>query len=205
MIGSFLFALGSVPGYASLVPTSVVGVTYFVGSIFFTSAGFLQLMQSIGPVVAATEAGRARVVAALRDADFWASAIQSTGTIWFNINTYNAMQEGLTTREQNLRIWTPDFFGSICFLVASWLAVTVVCHKPWCVERDNAEWWMAGLNLLGSAFFMISAIAAFVVPDTGDLLDASLANSNTMLGALCFFWAAWIDVTRPRAVVEVAE
>ncbi len=49
--------------------------------------------------------------------------------------------------------------------------------------------------MVGSIFFMISALAAFVVPDTGDLLDAALANSGTLLGALCFFWAARLLIT----------
>ena len=117
MIGSFFFALGSVPGYASLVPASVVGITFFVGSIFFTSAAFLQLVQSTDPI------------------DWWASAIQLAGTIWFNINTFDAMQTGLDTHQQNLRIFTPDFIGSVCFLVASYLAVWAVCSGPWCVTR----------------------------------------------------------------------
>jgi hypothetical protein len=54
---------------------------------------------------------------------------------------------------------------------------------------------VAGLNLLGSIFFMAAAVAAFVVPDTDDLLDASLANSGTFLGAICFLVAARIEIT----------
>lgn len=178
MVGSFCFALGSVPGYASLVPTSVVGVTFFVGSVFFTSAAFLQLVQSRDPV------------------DWWASAIQFAGTIWFNINTYDAMQTGLSTQQQNLRIWTPDFIGSICFLLSSYLAVWAVCNGPWCFARNDSDWWTSVVNLGGSVFFMLAALAAFVLPSTGDLLDASLANSGTFLGALCFFWAARLQITQ---------
>ena len=50
---------------------------------------------------------------------------------------------------------------------------------------------MAFVNLVGSIAFGFAAIAAYVVPDTGDLLDASLANSMTLIGAVCFFVAAW--------------
>jgi hypothetical protein len=178
MIGSFCFALGSIPGYASLVPAAAVGATFFIGSIFFTSAAFLQLLQSHDPV------------------DWWASSIQLVGTVWFNINTFDAMQTGFDTQQQNLRIWTPDFLGSICFLVASYLAVWAVCSGPWCWERDESDWWIVQANLLGSVFFMLAALAAFVLPSTGDLLDASLANSGTFLGAVCFFWAARLQITR---------
>lgn len=178
MVGSFCFALGSIPGYASLVSAAVVGTTFFVGSIFFTSAAFLQLLQSRDPM------------------DWWASAIQLVGTVWFNINTFDAMQAGFDTQQQNLRIWTPDMLGSVCFLVASYLAVWAVCSGPWCWDRDESDWWIVQANLLGSVFFMLAALAAFALPSTGDLLDASLANSGTFLGAVCFFWAARLQITR---------
>ena len=58
------------------------------------------------------------------------------------------------------------------------------------MQRASTDWWIATINMVGSIFFMASALAAFVLPDTGDLLDASLANTGTFLGALCFFWAA---------------
>ncbi len=43
--GSALFALGSVPAYLNAVGETADSVTYFVGSIFFTSASFAQLLQ----------------------------------------------------------------------------------------------------------------------------------------------------------------
>ena len=46
---------------------------------------------------------------------------------------------------------------------------------------------MAAINLAGCFFFAISAVAAYVVPDTGSVLDLAAANWNTALGALCFF------------------
>jgi len=157
------------------VPSNVAGLTFFIGSIFFTSAGFCQLLQSRGAL------------------DITASAVQFAGTLWFNLNTFDAMQDIWSTpHQQNLAIWTPDFVGSICFLVASELAVIVVCKKPWCVMRDASLWWVNMINLLGSVFFMISAIAAFVVPSTDELLDASIANSGTFLGAVCFLAGAYL-------------
>jgi hypothetical protein len=139
MVGSFCFALGSVPGFASVVPTAVVGMVFFIGSIFFTSAAFLQLLQS------------------RRGVDWAASMIQLAGTVWFNLNTFDAMQSGLSVRQENLRIWTPDFIGSVCFLVSSWIAVAGVCRRPWCVQRGRSEWWISAVNLLGSIFFMLAA------------------------------------------------
>ena len=49
-IGSACFILGATPGYASLVGTDADGVTYFVGSLFFTTAAWLQVLVSTGAV-----------------------------------------------------------------------------------------------------------------------------------------------------------
>jgi|SRR5271165_695696 len=46
-IGSLLFALGSVPGYASAVGDLWDTVTYFAGSVFFTSASFLSYREAV--------------------------------------------------------------------------------------------------------------------------------------------------------------
>jgi hypothetical protein len=55
----------------------------------------------------------------------------------------------------------------------------------------------ATLNLVGSIAFGISAIAAYVVPDTNELVNAALATSMTLVGALCFLWSALILVKPP--------
>lgn len=47
-------------------------------------------------------------------------------------------------------------------------------------------WRIAMLNMVGSVFFGISAIASLIDPSTGDVLDADLTNSTTFLGAVCF-------------------
>ena len=51
MVGSACFVAGSVPAYVNAVGGWVDGVTYFVGSIFFTSASYAQLVQSQSPAM----------------------------------------------------------------------------------------------------------------------------------------------------------
>ena len=46
-VGSFCFALGSFPPYANVVGAMADNVTYFVGSLFFTTAAFLQYCQVV--------------------------------------------------------------------------------------------------------------------------------------------------------------
>ena len=54
--GSALFALGSVPAYLNAVGETADSVTYFVGSIFFTSASFAQLLQAQTPAMTEVDA-----------------------------------------------------------------------------------------------------------------------------------------------------
>ena len=191
MIGSACFAGAAAPGLSSAAPASVLGAVFFAGSLFFTSAAYLQYVQSINAAGPAGGPPHRRLLAWQPGRiDWWACGIQLAGTVWFNINTFSALRVGLTTRQQNLRIWTPDMIGSACFLVASWLAQAEVCHGRWCVRRGDVSWSGAAINLLGSVFFGLAALAAFVRPATGDLLSASIANGGTFLGALCFFWGA---------------
>ena len=51
IIGSALFVLGSVPAYLNAVGETADSVTYFVGSLFFTSASFAQLVQAQTPAM----------------------------------------------------------------------------------------------------------------------------------------------------------
>ena len=52
------------------------------------------------------------------------------------------------------------------------------------------EWKIAFVNLLGCILFGVSAVAGFIVPDTGDVLDLAVANVTTSWGALCFLVGA---------------
>jgi predicted small integral membrane protein len=174
MVGSACFAVASLPG-ASSVSDKVVGVVYFVGSIFFTTAAFEQLRVARGT-----------------GNEVRAAVVQFAGTISFNVTTFFGMYHHFTAHRSNLLVWSPDAVGSVCFLVSSVLAELAVLHAVLLVRRS------ATLNLIGSVAFGISAVAGYVVPDTNELLNASLATSMTLVGALCFLWAARILVKPPR-------
>ena len=128
-IGSACFAVASIPMLAAVVPDDVIGTTYFVGSLFFTTASVL-VSATTWRDIAARARSSLTVRAVLESVDWWAAMIQVAGTLWFNVSTYNAMLDGLTTQEQNLRVWTPDFLGSVGFLVSSYLSWWSFCHRP---------------------------------------------------------------------------
>lgn len=183
IIGSTCFALGSFPLFYNNTSALVVGITFFVGSIFFTSAGVTQLQDVTGGW---------RDWVQPQDKVWWATVVQFVGMLFFNVNTFRAAFGDVASDEVNRLIWAPDFFGSIAFLVASHLAWLAVCGRLWCVRRTSADWWMAALNYLGSIFFMLSALGAFTLDTTGDLVNITWVNAGTFFGAVCFLIGAYL-------------
>jgi hypothetical protein len=52
IVGSTLFGLGAVPYYSEAVGLRATAVTFFLGSLFFTSAAFLQYRESVDDLAA---------------------------------------------------------------------------------------------------------------------------------------------------------
>ena len=188
-LGSTCFLIGPFPGYVQLVGDSADAVTFFVGSILFTAGGALQTWLA-WPGRRMPGGGRAAWYAAL---------VQSAGTVFFNVTTYRAMHVALTSPEYNKLVWRPDWRGSICFLVSGVIAYRASRRRGWLPERGGPGWWQPAVNLLGCIFFGISAVAGYLVPSTGSMLDQAAANWNTSLGAACFLACALDTLHTDRA------
>lgn len=189
-IGSLCFAIGALPGYLDLVGARADNVTFFVGSLFFTGAAFIQLRLS----------GRWRRGAWKSRADWddwWAAAVQLVGTLCFNVSTGAALWTHLSPEDARHHVWRPDAFGSVCFLVASGLAVAATTHRDRLWDPEVRTWWSTWLNLAGSIAFGVSAVAAYVVPSSGEALNVEAVNAGTFVGALCFLAGALL-VRPPR-------
>jgi hypothetical protein len=175
-LGSTCFLIGPFPGYAQLVGASADAATFFVGSILFTAGGALQTWIAF-PERYSDDAGRAA----------WrAATIQSAGTLFFNVTTYQALHTSLSNSHYDRLVWRPDAFGSICFLISGVIAYRASARHGWLPARGHPGWWEPATNLLGCIFFGISAVAGYLVPSTGSLLNLAWANWNTALGAACF-------------------
>jgi hypothetical protein len=190
-VGSLLFAVGSVPGYVNAVGVRWDSVTYFIGSLFFTSAAFLTYREAVDAGPEARGPGHRRFfVFQPRRIDWWATAVQLVGTLYFNVSTGVAMGTNLTAQTAHQHVWRPDAVGSVCFLVASGLAWFEVCHG-WIAWRPRSwGWWISLANLVGSIAFGVSAVAGYISPVTGQLRNAERANLGTLVGAVCFFIGA---------------
>jgi hypothetical protein len=185
-LGSACFFIGPFPGFIELVGAGADGVVFFVGSVFFTFAAGLELRE--GTVRRGRRWGR--------DPSWWSAAVQFAGTLLFNISTFDAMLDSLSTQQENRLIWAPDVFGSACFLVSGALAYRVAAGPSLRPARRDRDWTTAAVNLLGCVLFGVSAAASYVVPSTGSMLDLAAANWGTALGALCFFIGALLILPR---------
>ena len=147
-LGSTCFLIGPFPGYVQLVGESADAITFFVGSILFTLGGALQSWLA-WPEWRSPGGGRAA---------WWAAIVQSAGTLFFNVTTYQAMHTALTSSEYDRLVWRPDWRGSICFLVSGTIAYVASPRRGrhgWRPVRGEAGWWQPVVNLLGCVFFGI--------------------------------------------------
>jgi hypothetical protein len=132
-IGSVGFALGATPFYASAVGPAPDAVTFSISSIFFTTASFLQLVQSQSPAMAATGTTRDDEPQRMRfrgwhphDKGWLGAATQFPGTLFFNGTTFWAITIAVSNSQYDGVVWRPDFHGSILFLVSSFLGILAV-------------------------------------------------------------------------------
>ena len=217
MAGSACFVLGSVPAYLSAVGGPVDGITYFVGSLFFTAASYAQLVQVQTPGMTPAAGRSLHTPITLRfwnwlprDRNWLAAMTQFPGTLFFNVSTLFALATNATVAVKDRHVWRPDIFGSTLFLIASVFGILAVGHFL-SVQPRSIPWRIAWLNMIGSILFMASAIVSFIVPDTGELVNVRISIVGTLLGAVCFFigaallfpaWTSAVAAVEPAALPD---
>jgi len=191
IIGSLLVLLPQAVVFFNLTPNQVNAV-FFAGSIPFTTAAYLQLLQAAN-AGDFTEKGRERPEHLLlfgwrpHDIGWQSCAYQFIGTILFNFNTFDAMLPGLSWFQEDLAIWIPNFVGSVLFLLSGYLGFVETVHAYWAWRPKSLAWWITAWNLFGCVGFMISAVLAFVPPKQLIAVAPTLAVIFTLLGAIGFF------------------
>jgi hypothetical protein len=187
-VGSTGFLVGPFPGYLALVGSVGDALTFFVASLLFTTGGALQVSLAM-PDRRVAGAGRAA---------WWAATVQFAGTLFFNVTTFRALHTSLSSSSYDQLVWRPDAFGSICFLVSGVVAYGASQRRGWWPARGDEGWWQPGVNLLGCVFFGIAAVAGYVVPSSGSMMDVAAANWTTAAGAACFLACAVPGLTGGR-------
>jgi hypothetical protein len=209
-IGSTCFAVAAVPSLAGAVGTRTDNLIYFVGSLFFTTAGLLLYAQVVGVDAPGVGGGTARARRLLvfqpGRIDWLAAVVQSVGTVLFNVSTGHALTQAYSTSTAaNHGVWRPDALGSVCFLVSSYLSWTEVCHGAARWRPGDLSWWITVGNLVGSVAFGVSAVASKVL-SSGALRSAPWTTLGTFVGGLCFLGASILllpERTAARATAPV--
>ena len=171
--------------------------TFFIGALFFTLAAFIQLALSgrTPPRRGSNRADRA---------DWWGvgGAVRrhpvlqhehERGARRPSVNTDTLVGSGWRTRRPRVRS------ASSSPVPSRWSATT---DARGCGTRSARSWRCTWLNMVGSVFFGLSAIGAYVLPATADFVSLLWANLGTFLGALCFLVAALLS--RPRHPADAA-
>jgi hypothetical protein len=181
VIGSTFFAVGTAPGFSAATGAGAANLLCFVGSWFFTSAAWLQLVRS-GPE---------------GSAEWLSAATQFGGTILFNVSTGAAVWAHAVMAERRL-VWAPDATGSLAFLVSAVFGIVAVTVSVGRWVPASRDWQAQWVNMIGCIAFGASAVGAFVYR-TGSTADEALANLGTFLGALCFLAAALLVLPRRQS------
>ncbi|MEU0396424.1 hypothetical protein ABZ208_27245 [Streptomyces sp. NPDC006208] len=190
-LGGSLFALGAAYALTSSSPTAGVSI-YFAGGLFFNTGGYASLLQSVNAPRRRSGSDTLEPVPwrwwsyePMR-IDWLGTFLLFAGTLVFGINLLDSFLEGLTSRQTNRLVWAPDVIGCVLFLISGQLALAEVSHGLASLRVHDLGWWIVAVNQLGSALFMVAALADFTVPGTGNLVSAAVADWGTLTGALCF-------------------
>ncbi|WP_405014838.1 hypothetical protein [Kitasatospora sp. NBC_01539] len=192
VLGGALFAAGAwVAQFGSGDPTESAWI-YFAGGLCFNTGGYVSLLQVVN--APRHDVGRGTLVTRRwrwwsyepARLDWLSVAVLFAGTLVFAVDLLDSFLRGLDSQQVNRLIWAPDIVGCVLFLVSGHLAFLELCHGRRCVHPRSLAWWIVAVNQLGSALFMVSAIAAFTRPGTGSVVDTGVANWGTLVGALCF-------------------
>lgn len=199
MVGSACFTVAAFQaawpgsGFGSLRTTFAQNLTFFIGSWFFTAAAGLQWLQCIRADLSCCHLPRGRrrwFDWRPRDCGYMACCTQFAGTLLFNLNTGDPLFLRGGWLAEDAAVWTPNFLGSILFLVSSVFGCIEAGQKFWALEPRNFSWWIAEINLLGSVFFQASAFLSITLWFALPGWTAFAASLATALGGICFFLAA---------------
>lgn len=181
-IGSALFGLGAVPSYATVAGAHLDALTYFTGSLFFTSAAFLQYREAVDaalPKVTSPPAPPVQPASTPRHPGQPASTPRHPGQPGPPASTLRQSHPATQSLRKRFFVFRPSeigwlgtvvqLAGTIAFNVSTAAAIVAV---PGTAQEQHHVWRP---DVIGSACFLVaSALAWFEA---------------------CHGWAAW----RPRS------
>jgi hypothetical protein len=202
VLGSFHFTLGpvfSISGWG--LAGHARALWYFVGSVFFTLASYLQYLEAVnaplGPEYFAKDptanpsGSRWRWVGFFpKHVAFWASFPQFIGTLCFNLNCWSGLSANPSLFSAWLDQWTAGVMGSVFFLVSAWFAILEVGHSFFAFKPRDVSWWVVWTNFVGCAGFLVGSL--FALPDAGSGWMLTTDNWFNFQGGLFFLISSYL-------------
>lgn len=191
-IGGSMFCLGALIAQAHVGGPRLAAAVFMVGGVFFTTGGYASVLQVVNAPREADADGVVRAQpwrwwSAEPGRLDWASAVVLfIGTLYFGVSLAVALFGDITEAQEHRLVWAPEFVGCVLFLLSGHLALTEMHRDRPRGRRADLGWWIVVVNQVGSVLFMVSAVAAFVRPATGDELAVGVANWACFFGAACF-------------------
>lgn len=185
IVGSVLFAAGAVLPLFPQVSGEVIDIVYFVGSSLYLVGASVQVVQ--GRRQRLNDRRGPKNVRSFANRNSLGAGVQGFGAILFQTSMTGALLSQLSIGQQEAVIWAPDLIGAICFVTAS--SIFYSLHYPIQHRSQDPEEarFLALLNIIGSAFFVLSAVGAYIVPLTDQPIYPFIANLGTLVGAVFFF------------------
>ncbi|MGE3289403.1 MAG: hypothetical protein AB7J32_25355 [Pseudonocardia sp.] len=191
-LGGALFTLGALLAQYEVAPTLTINWTFLIGGFWFSTGAYAALVQEVNSPRKIGDDGKLvahpwRWWAYEPNRPGWLAAfVLFCGTLAFAISLVDAFLTGLSTGQANRLIWAPQMVGCVLFLVSGHIAIMEVCHGRLRFLPSSLGWWIVIVNQLGSWLFLLSGLAAFVRPVTGEVISVGLINWGTAWGAACF-------------------
>lgn len=203
MIGASCFIAASAMSLQGSYSNSLIDSTYFIGSLFFTSAAYGQYLEVINADI--TNESHLHVKQTkwiwfafrTHNLGYLSSLTQLIGTLLFNLNTLASFYAYKHPFAEDIIVWIPNFLGSILFLLASFFAWLEIYQDDEVKIFRTTSWWIVWANNFGSLFFQISAIASFILLNS-HAINATISLQYTLLGGVCFFIGAYLLIIEIR-------
>lgn len=205
-LGGALFTLGALMSQYDTASVTVIDWTFLVGGFWFSTGAYVALVQEIN---SPRKIGKDGALAA-RPWRWWAyephrpgwvaAFVLFCGTLAFAVSLVDAFLIGLSSGQTDKLIWAPEMVGCVLFLVSGHIGIIEVCHGRFRLMAGDLGWWIVLVNQIGSWLFMLSGLAAFVRPATGEVISVLAINWGTALGAACFSAAGLAQLFERPAV-----
>ena len=209
-LGGALFTVGALLAQYSAAGPTTLDWTFLIGGFWFSTGAYAALVQEINSPRRIDAEG----ALAARPWHWWAyeprrpgwlaAFVLFCGTLAFAISLVDAFLTNLSTHQQDRLIWAPELVGCILFLVSGHLGIIEVCHGRLRLLTSSLGWWIVVVNQVGSWLFLLSGLAAFVRPVTGEVINVWMINWGTALGAACFSAAGVAQIFERPAVPRPA-